>query len=140
MEDPMPLDALAAPLAADPCFPGETARPAIRAITAAEVVFHEDEVDAEILAHVPRSVLVEPIAADAVAKDLGIDRARKLAAEGWRVVWLVAGDPAPPAADFAEAGIVESGAEFSARATRIFVVAGAYQPHLLATALNGLAG
>ncbi len=104
----MPLDALAAPLAADPCFPGETARPAIRAITAAEVVFHEDEVDAEILAHVPRSVLVEPIAADAVAKDLGIDRARKLAAEGWRnplCGWSPA-TPAPPAADFAEAGIV----------------------------------
>jgi len=108
------------------------------ALAAADVVLHEADIDPPILALTNRGAFFEPLVADghpSLIRASGIARARKLASEGWRVVWLVTGDAAPLAADFAEAGLVLAG--FAA--ADAFVASGG-GPHLLATALNGLAG
>jgi hypothetical protein len=119
------------------CF-GEMPEPERSALAAADVVLHEPDVAPSILSLVKRGAFVEPVAANGhplLTRASGIARARKLASEGWRVVWLVAGDTEPLSADFAEAGLVVAGCA----AADAFVASGR-GPHLFATALNGLAG
>jgi uroporphyrin-III C-methyltransferase len=132
-------------IGSDPERPGALSWPALAALAAADVVLHDGAADPATLALVPRRVLVEAAAGD-------IGRVSKLAGEGWRVVWLVSGDPAnSPARRVAaerlrEAGIAthtiagflhcEERAVFAAAAA----TAGPVAPQPLATALNGLAG
>jgi siroheme synthase len=103
--------------------------PALAALAAADAVLHEAGVDPTILGLAPRHCLIEPAAAE-------LARARKLAEEGWRVVCLVAGDPAAAAARLAAAGI----------AAHAIALAGEPQcrpvptPQHYAPALTGLAG
>jgi siroheme synthase len=112
--------------------------PALAALGAADAVLHDSTLDPQSLAALPRNAFVEAIAAGA-----GGSRARKLAAEGWRVVRLVAGDPADSPALRAEAE------ELAAAGIAIRFFAGPLAPASLvpvpvpqpfATALNGLAG
>lgn len=132
-------------IGSDPERPGELSWPALAALAAADAVLHDGEVDPDTLALVPRRVLVEPVPGD-------IARVGKLAGEGWRVVWLVNGDPArsprrrADAERLREAGIAthtiagflhcDESAVFGAA----IPPAGAVAPQPLATALNGLAG
>jgi uroporphyrin-III C-methyltransferase len=132
-------------IGSDPERPGELAWPALAALAAADAVLHDGEVDRDTLALVPRRVLVEPVPGD-------IARVGKLAGEGWRVVWLVNGDPArsprrrADAERLRDAGIAthtiagflhcDEEAVFGAAIRP----AGAVAPQPLATALNGLAG
>ena len=79
----------------DPAHAHLLGRPARAALAAADSVLHDDDVDPRILALVPHGAFVEPVASDsdcAPAKSPAIARARKLASEGWRVVWLVSDD------------------------------------------------
>jgi siroheme synthase len=111
--------------------------PALAALGAADAVLHDGAIDPQSLAAVPQDAFVEAIAAGE-----GGNRAKKLAAEGWRVVRLVAGDPSAPALlaeaeELAAAGL----------ATRFFAGPRAPAqplpvpaPQPFATALNGLAG
>lgn len=103
-------------------------------ITLADVVFHDAEIDGEVLAGVPATVLIEPVTS---TEQSGITRARTLAADGWRVVWLSASDPPLPSDGFSEAGFLDQSASHR---TKVFAVSGACKPHPLATGLNGLAG
>jgi hypothetical protein len=125
-------------IGSDPFCPGEMPAPHRSALAAADVVLHEENVDPVILKLVGRGAFVEPVSANGhptFARASAIGRARKLAGEGWRVVWLVAGDTNHLALDFAEAGLVAG----DCTAADAFVASGR-EPHMLATALNGLAG
>jgi uroporphyrin-III C-methyltransferase len=132
-------------IGSDPERPGALSWPALAALAAADAVLHDGAVGPDTLALVPRRVLVEPVPGD-------IARVGKLAGEGWRVVWLVSGNPASSPKRRAEverlreAGIAthtiagflncdEDGVSGAAVAA-----AGAVAPQPLATALNGLAG
>ena len=88
--DPLPSGAagLVLLLGCDPDRKGDLSWPALAALAAADVVLHDRAVDPDTLALVPRRCLVEP-----VAEADGTARARRLAADGWRVVRLVIGDP-----------------------------------------------
>jgi hypothetical protein len=111
---------------------------ALTALAAADVVFHEDNSGSGILAHAPRGALVEPVPADGhdmPARSAALARARRLAGDGWRVVWLVSGDAEPSALDFPDADPVAEDRDAS-----VGVAGSISAPHLLATALNGLAG
>jgi siroheme synthase len=118
--------------------PGELPWPALAALSAADAILHDGDVDPRTLDLVPRGRLVER--APAVAA-----RAYKLAQEGWRVVWLMAGDPAGSPERLADAaGLLAAGvavgtiAGFSPSPPAAPGEAPAPQP--FATALNGLAG
>jgi siroheme synthase len=129
----------------DPKRPGELSWPALAALAAADAVLHDGAVDPGTLNFVPRHVLVERLPGD-------IARIGKLAGEGWRVVWLVSGDPASSsmyrsgAERLRKAGIAthtiagflscDDDAVFGAALPS----AGAVAPQPLATAFNGLAG
>lgn len=124
-------------IGSDPARPGELAWPALAALTAADAVLHDGDVSPLTLDLVPRGCLIEP------TRDVA--RAQKLAREGWRVVWLVSGDPARSpeklalATRLAAAGIiVRTIAGDSDPAAAAQGAAPAPQP--FATALNGLAG
>jgi hypothetical protein len=117
---------------------GEMPRAQRSVLAAADVVLHEGNVDPAILKLVRQGAFVEPVSVSGhptLTRAFAIARARKLAGEGWRVVWLVAGDADHLAPDFAEAGLV-AGDHGAADA----VVVSGRAPRLLATALNGLAG
>ena len=99
------------------------------ALTTADVVFAEGSTEPAIVALCPRSALVEPVAGEgdpSPARERTVARARRLAADGWRVVWLAA------------AGSSDVGNDFGGVDTADLAAAPA--PHRLATALNGLAG
>jgi hypothetical protein len=120
------------------CRAGNMSSPQRAALAAADVVLHEEDVDPTILGLVARGAFVEPVAANGhptLTRASGIARARKLASEGWRVVWLVAGDAEHLALDLADAGLVVG----DRGASDAFLAAGR-EPRLLATSLNGLAG
>jgi siroheme synthase len=133
-------------VAADAAQTAELQRPAVAALAGADAVLHDQDVDPRLLALVPRGAFVEPVGPghDRVpARTAGIARACRLAADGWRVVWLIAGDfSRAPAelAGLAEAGIaVRTCTDSSASAMEaVFADRGGPQP--LATAFNGLAG
>lgn len=129
--------------AAPPCF-GEIAP----ALAAADVVFHQDDIDALLLANIPRSAWVERLpvnGADGSTQSSALKRAHRLAADGWRVVWLAAAPANDRAADVGEAASAIAGATGSAASPAFptietFTAAAGFEPRLLATALNGLAG
>jgi hypothetical protein len=129
---------------AHPECPGELPWPALAALAAAETVVHDDDVDPETLALVPQRCFVEPAPGD-------VARVRKLAGEGWRVVWLVVGDPVlspdkrAAAERLADAGItVRMIASLSGPglgvSRRTNGCGSAPAPQSFGTALNGLAG
>jgi len=138
---PRPAAGLVFLLGSDPARPGALSWPARAALAAADAVLHDGAVDPATLALVPRRVLVEALPGD-------LARVEKLAGEGWRVVWLVSGDPARSPARRADAerlqevgiathtlaGFLPGDDRFGAGA------AAAGAPQLFATALNGLAG
>ena len=117
-------------IGADPDRPTVLPWPALAALSAADAVLYDGDVDPAILALVPQHSLVEPASAD-------VTRARKLADEGWRVIWLIAGNPSRLSDKLAEAGI------------KVHTIAGIASddqrqplptPQHYATALTGLAG
>lgn len=128
-------------IGSDPDRPGELLWPALAALAAADAVVHDPDIDPVTLALAPPGCLVEPAAGD-------IARIRKLAGDGWRVVWLLAGDPAASGADRGRAERLAAGgvavhaiAGFSKRQADSALTTGEIPaPHFLATALNGLAG
>jgi hypothetical protein len=126
-------------IGADLCCAGEMPSAQRSALAAADVVLLEGDVEPTILGIVPPSTFVEPVAPPsghpALTRVSGIARARKLASEGWRVVWLVAGDAEGLARNFPDAGILVGD-----RGATDAVAAAGREPHLLATSLNGLAG
>jgi len=121
--------------------PGELSWPALAALAAADAVVHDGDVDPDILALVPRRCFVEAVPGD-------IARVRKLANEGWRVVWLVVDDPANSPAKVADAErLAEAGIAihtiaslWSAGPDTPGPIGNALGPQSFATALNGLAG
>jgi uroporphyrin-III C-methyltransferase len=125
-------------ISSDPERPGALSWPAQAALAAADAVLHDAAVDPAILALVPPRAFVEPAPGD-------LARVGKLAAEGWRVVWLVSGDPAAsPARRAAAEYLREKGIATQLIAgflpgDAVAVFAGP-PPQPLATALNGLAG
>ena len=121
---------------------GALAAPACAALAAADAVLHDDDVDPGVLALVPRGTFVEPIKSNngrPPAKSTALARARKLASEGWRVVWLVSGDTERIPGQFAAADrtihICTDRCAHEAHAA-----ADGLGPQPLATAFSGLAG
>jgi uroporphyrin-III C-methyltransferase len=128
----------------NPDRPGELSWPALAALMAADAVVHDADVDPDTLALVPSRCFVE-------AAPVDIARVRKLASEGWRVVWLVVGDPAKSLATLANAErLAEAGITIRTIASLwsggpdgfgpIGSLGDTPVPQSFATALNGLAG
>jgi hypothetical protein len=108
------------------------------ALAAADVVFCDENADRDILRLVAPGALVELVSGDGgrdPTRALSISRARKLAGDGWRVVWITSAQSVGSAADLGDVGHPIAGADDISVAA-----AEAYQPHAFATALNGLAG
>ena len=106
------------------------------ALAAADVVFCDDDADRGVVALTSPGALVEFVAvngAGAWSRPLSVARARRLAGDGWRVVWVASENVALPADCERMDGVTDAVAveRGSARV-------GA--PHALATAFNGLAG
>jgi hypothetical protein len=114
------------------------------AIAAADVVFCEDGVDGTILTNAPRSTWIERLPVNGAglsAQASAIARAHKLAADGWRVVLLVADAPNHRTVDLAEADTGAGCGQTPASATlEAFTPTRDFEPRLLATPFNGLAG
>jgi hypothetical protein len=92
------------------------------------VAFVEAGVDAALVALTPRHALIEAVpgqGSPSPVRERALARARRLAEDGWRVVWLTASAVGDQVIDLAE-----SEAAFAL----------ARPPHMFATALNGLAG
>jgi hypothetical protein len=115
----------------------EDMSPKARAVVAdADIIFCEEEAYGGILALVSSGSLVEAVSVTGGrtwSRAFSVARARKLAADGWRVVWVAVAEaddlPEFECADgIAGAGVADPAAP-SARA-----------PHPLATPFNGLAG
>ena len=127
----------------DPAHAHTLAGPARAALAAADAVLHDDDPDPRILALIPHSAFVEPVASDidcAPAKSPAIARARKLASESWRVVWLVSDDDRHASAAFAAiGGAIHVCTDVCAHEPRLAAING-LGPQPLATAFNGLAG
>jgi hypothetical protein len=79
------------PDAVDPSALPSSAR---TALAAADAVLYDRGVDSRILALARQNAFLEPVAGsdDLAAATIAIARVRKLASEGWRVVWLVRAD------------------------------------------------
>lgn len=108
------------------------------ALAGADAVLCETGIDAAILALAPHGALVEAVMANghpALPRVSAIARAAKLASEGWRVVWLAAGDARAVALDLTAAGVAVGD-----RSTPGIDATRPYEPRSLATAMNGLAG
>jgi hypothetical protein len=146
-EYPMPLDLIAypgTPGASCEIGPALLARsdPGCRssdvraALARADVIFCEEDPGPEILRLAAPEAVVEFVSGDwnhAAARGLSISRARMLASDGWRVVWLAPGGSAGLAADLGHDGLARGGIDDDAATA-------APTPHVLATAFNGLAG
>jgi len=105
-------------------------------IAAADIVFCEADADSGATALIAPGTFIERVPAErdrAVSQSRAISRACKLAADGWRVVWVAAVDPAASFADCDQTGC--NGAEYADIGTRA-----ANEPQQWATAFNGLAG
>lgn len=121
-----------------PASPLTIPAPERLALAGADAVLCETGIDAAILSLAPKSVFVEQVTANghpALPRVSAIARAAKLASEGWRVVWLAAGDARPVALGLAAAGV-----PVGDRAAPDGEMPPPYEPRSLATALNGLAG
>lgn len=137
-------DGLVFLIGSNPDQPDKLSWPALAALAAADAVVHDGDISPETLALVPPRCFVEAIPGD-------IGRVRKLAGDGWRVVWLVAGDPANSPAKLAEAErLAEAGiavrtiaSPWTSAADSLSPRVGlgnASAPQYLASALTGLAG
>jgi hypothetical protein len=122
----------------DPAHAHLLGRPARAALAAADSVLHDNDVDPRILALVPRGAFVEPVASYSDCTP-AIARARKLASEGWRVVWLVSDDDRHPPAALAAGGTIHVCTDVCAHEPQPAMLDGR-GPQPLATAFNGLAG
>jgi uroporphyrin-III C-methyltransferase len=127
-------------IGSDPERPGILSWPALAALAAADAVVHDGAVDRATLALVPHRVPVERAAA-------AVERVGKLAGDGWRVVWLVSGDPARSRKRRAEAARLREAGVATQTITGLLPGAGSVAavpetptPQSLATPLNGLAG
>ncbi len=104
-------------------------------LAAADVVFCEQVADIGSLMLAAPRALIEPVrGSDQGQSRASITRARRLADDGWRVVWLTSADRTGSLANCAQVTPVhdDDGANLA--------VARPYEPHPLATAFNGLAG
>jgi hypothetical protein len=116
--------------------PGDISPKARAVVAGADIIFCEGEACGGILALVSSGALVETVSVTGDrtwSRAFSVARARKLAADGWRVVWVAAAEaddlPEFECADgIGGAGVADPAAP-SARA-----------PHPLATPFNGLAG
>jgi hypothetical protein len=122
----------------DPAHAHLLGRPARAVLAAADSVLHDDDVDPRILALVPHGAFVEPVASDSDCTP-AIARARKLASEGWRVVWLVSDDDRHSPAALAAGGAIHVCTDVCVHGPQAAAVNGR-DPKSLATAFNGLAG
>jgi hypothetical protein len=116
---------------------------ALAALALADVVFRDGDFDPAMLALIPRGAFVEPVSSGGdrvAARTAAIARADKLAAEGWRVVWLICGCDEPAPGEFAGGGgwLGRDPGAWSPETQA--VAAGRHNPRSLATAFNGLAG
>jgi uroporphyrin-III C-methyltransferase len=135
-------------IGSDPDRPGELSWPALAALAAADAVVHDGGVDPDTLALIPHRCFVEAVPGNEALPG-NIARVRKLAGEGWRVVWLVVGDPAnspdkrADAERLAAAGItIRTIASLSGGGSDGVdrIGCNTLAPQSFATALNGLAG
>ena len=117
--------------------PGALSWPARAALEAADAVLYDRGVPIETLELLPARSFAEPVA----GAEAAVARATRLAQDGWRVVRLVAGDPAADA-DARAAPDRLAGIGIDARVLS-GVGAAAHDPSALRSpdaALNGLAG
>jgi hypothetical protein len=130
--------ALIVVIGSGPCHSGEMTSPLRSALAAADVVLLEEGVEPSALNLVAQAAFVERVETygdPIIGRASGIARARKLASEGWRVVWLAAGNAEQLADELADAGLATGGC-----CAADAVVTVEREPRLLATPLNGLAG
>jgi siroheme synthase len=122
----------------DPRVPAALSWPARAALDAADAVLYDREVADATLALLPARCFAEQVAGGEAA----VARAANLARDGWRVVRLLAADPATAAAALAEQDrLSRVGVDSHTLSGTAGGVAGqANAPQPLATALNGLAG
>jgi siroheme synthase len=122
----------------DPLAPAALSWPARAALEAADAVLYDGEVAAATLTSLPARCFAEKVSGGETA----VSRAAGLARDGWRVVRLVAADPATAASPLREAkGLAARGLEvrtLSGTAGAAPSAIASLPP--LATALNGLAG
>lgn len=112
--------------------PADVSPKARAVVTAADIVFCEEEAYGGILALVSSGTLVE-IVSGAGKRPWSIGYARKLTSEGWRVVWVAAAE----ADDLPEFECADSVADTGVGDPAAPSVSA---PHPLATPFNGLAG
>ena len=98
-------------------------------LATADVIFCDADADIASLRLTAPRALVEQVRGNA-----SMARARDLASDGWRVVWLTSADRAGSLAYSGELGRTRDDAGPQLTAAR------SYEPHQLATAFNGLAG
>ena len=122
----------------DPAQAGTLAWPARAALDVADVVLYDPDTPASVLASVPKRCFAEP----AGSRDAVVARAARLAGDGWRVVRLVAGDPATADAALGEAErLLAAGIETrTLSGTGVTGLGEFSDSRRLSTALNGLAG
>ena len=98
-------------------------------LATADVIFCDAGADIASLRLTAPRALIEPVRDSA-----SMARARGLASDGWRVVWLTSADRASSLVPSGEPGRARDDAGVQLTAAR------SYEPHQLATAFNGLAG
>ena len=98
-------------------------------LATADVIFCDADADIASLRLTAPRALIEPVRGNA-----SMARARGLAFDGWRVVWLTSADRAGSLVPSGEPGRTRDDAGVQLTAAR------SYEPHQLATAFNGLAG
>lgn len=118
--------------------PGDISPKARAVVAVADIIFCEEEAYGGVLALVSSGALVETVSVTGDrtwSRAFSVARARKLAADGWRVVWVAAAEaddlPEFECADgitSADAGVADP------------AVPSGCAPHPLATPFNGLAG
>ena len=116
--------------------PGDISPKARAVVAGADIIFCEEEAYGGIIALVSSGALVETVSVTADrtwSRAFSVARARKLAADGWRVVWVAAveADDLPEfecADGIGGAGVADPAAPAGCA------------PHPLATPFNGLAG
>jgi hypothetical protein len=116
--------------------PGDISPKARAVVAGADIIFCEGEAYGGILALVSSGTLVETVSVTGDrtwSRAFSVARARKLAADGWRVVWVAVAE-ADDLPEFERAdGIADAGVADPAAPP-------ASAPHSLATSFNGLAG
>ena len=137
---PAPLPQLSAEIVFvgfDPFAPGALSWPAHAALAAADAVLYDRDLPPATLALLPGRAFAEPVAgAEGAAA-----RAARLSRDGWRVVRLVAADPATAAGVQAEQDrLTDVGISVRVLSGAGAAAPGLHPPRPNAAALNGLAG